>query len=362
MKALRFLSRMMRDLLLAANILVCAGFLLSAYSPFINPVSHKYLACLGFVFPAFALLCALFLVWWLIAKPAFALISLLTMLLGWNSLTTYFSIGGTRKAKGETIKVLTWNTMGKMLQSKEDDLSDNLALTYVLDSGADIVCLQEYNPRNEKIKKEVDKHLAKSYPYRQYVKAEKGNGMMCASRFPIISHERIFYESKNNFSVAYRIKLGADTLFLVNNHLESTKINGDDKEEYNRLLKTTSKDSIKATSKHLVRKLADAAAMRAPQADSVAKAVELNKTKLMIVCGDFNDSPISYCHHTVGRGLNDCFAKAGWGMGVTYNDARMYFRIDHIFASKAFKVTECKVDRSINVSDHYPLWAVLSPL
>ena len=360
MKAFGYIGRMLRDLLLAANIIVSACYLVSAYSPYINPAEHRFLSCMGFLFPIFAVLCICFVIGWLVVKPWFALIPLVTMIFGWDSLTTYYSIGGSHKAKGETIKLLTWNTQGKLFSFKEKDMSDNLALNYVLASEADIVCLQEYNAGNEKLRKKVDGAFAKTYPYRQHVKFDSGNGVVCLSRFPIVSSERIRFESKTNGSAMYRIKIDSDTLLLVNNHLESNKISTVDKEEYGRMLKSKSRDTIKSTGKHLFRKLADAAALRAPQADSVAAAIEKNKTKLMVVCGDFNDSPISYAHHTIGRGMTDAFSASGKGVGFTYNDASMYFRIDHIFASEAIRVTECEVDRSIEVSDHYPIWAILS--
>ena len=50
-------------------------------------------------------------------------------------------------------------------------------------------------------------------------------------------------------------------------------------------------------------KIAKVVAVRAPQADSVAQAIAVNRTRYMLVCGDFNDSPISYAHRVVGQGF-----------------------------------------------------------
>ena len=99
--------------------------------------------------------------------------------------------------------------------------------------------------------------------------------------------------------------------------------------------------------------------IRAPQADSVAQAIEENRSRYMLVCGDFNDSPISYAHHKIGRGMTDAFSAAGTGFGFSYNQNRFYFRIDHIFSTPAFRVVKCEVDRSIKASDHYPIWCLL---
>ena len=64
--------------------------------------------------------------------------------------------------------------------------------------------------------------------------------------------------------------------------------------------------------------------------------------KYLLVCGDFNDSPISYAHHTIGKGLTDAYREAGWGPGFSYNRNFLYFRIDHLFVNKGFKVLKCR--------------------
>ncbi len=109
----------------------------------------------------------------------------------------------------------------------------------------------------------------------------------------------------------------------------------------------------------MIRKLADAVCVRAVQADSVANVIHRNRTDYMIVCGDFNDSPVSYTHRVVGKGLVDAYAEAGFGPGFSYNQSMLYFRIDHLLVSEKFRVLKCDVDRSIQASDHYPVWCVL---
>ena len=37
----------------------------------------------------------------------------------------------------------------------------------------------------------------------------------------------------------------------------------------------------------------------------------------------------------------------------------LYFRIYHIMANDNFRIIQCKVDRSIRLSDHYPVWCRL---
>ena len=75
----------------------------------------------------------------------------------------------------------------------------------------------------------------------------------------------------------------------------------------------------------------------------------------MIVCGDFNDTPLSYTHRVISNGLIDCFVETGNGPGVSYNRSKMYVRIDNILCTPDFKPYACKVDDSIKNSDHYPI-------
>lgn len=228
---------------------------------------------------------------------------------------------------------------------------------YIQESDADVVCLQEYHWDTRKTRKAFP-----MYPYRRLLKASNGNGMACLSRFPILSVEPISYESGSNASFLLRLNIKGDTLTLICNHLESNKLDAHDKEVYEGLLKSPEEQNVKSDSKYLLHKLADAVAIRGPQADSVAQVISRQSGKYLLVCGDFNDSPISYAHHTIGKGLTDAYREAGWGPGFSYNRNFLYFRIDHLFVNKGFKVLKCRVDNSISASDHYPLWCLVEKL
>ena len=87
----------------------------------------------------------------------------------------------------------------------------------------------------------------------------------------------------------------------------------------------------------------------------------LTRDDLLIVCGDFNTSPISYAHRVIGRGLDDAFVESGFGMGISYHRNGFYFRIDHILTSPDLKAYRCTVDSRIDNSDHYPIWCNIAP-
>lgn len=340
------IGRIMRLCLLGGNILVSLGFLCCSYSPYISPVEHSIWACSGLLFPFFFLLNLAFLLLWLIARRWFAMLPLLTLFVCWNATWTYCPINKPMESQKRTLKLLTYNVFN--FSEGKDSI-----LAYLNKSEADVICLQECT-----LDKQVKTALS-SYPYYKHLALAGENGIACFSRFPILSAERISYESLNNGSMLYRLKVENDTLLVINNHLESNKLNSEDKEIYNHLLKSPNQQNVEEGGKLLLHKLADAVKIRAVQADSIAAFISWNSSPFMLVCGDFNDSPISYAHRVIGQGLQDAYAEGGSGLGISYNRDHFYFRIDHIFAGSAFRVLHCKVDRSIIASDHYPVWCIL---
>ena len=119
------------------------------------------------------------------------------------------------------------------------------------------------------------------------------------------------------------------------------------------------RDSMKEESQLLLTKLATACERRAPQARAVAEYVERHRGMPVILCGDFNDSPISYTRRTIAAPLVDCYAETGNGPGISYHYNGFYVRIDNIMCSAHFTPYRCTVDRTVSASDHYPVYCWL---
>ena len=133
-----------------------------------------------------------------------------------------------------------------------------------------------------------------------------------------------------------------------------------EKKEFKNMVKgEMGKDTMQNVSRMLAGKLAEATRKRAPQAEAVADYLKRHRGESIILCGDFNDNPISYARRTIARRLTDCFVESGFGPGISYHENRMYFRIDNIMCSKDWKPYNCKVDRKIALSDHYPMYCWL---
>ena len=138
------------------------------------------------------------------------------------------------------------------------------------------------------------------------------------------------------------------------------KLTEKDKAVSREMIKDPDKVKVSEGARILIGKLAEASAIRASQADSIAKLVAGFRGGGVIVCGDFNDSPLSYAHRVIGKELDDAFVQSGNGFGISYNQNHFYFRIDHILLSKNLESYQCTVDKTIKSSDHYPIWCFVA--
>lgn len=347
------------------DILNLADRRVTAYSPYINPEVHPVQSCLGLTFPIFLVINFCFLIFWLIVRYRFALVPLLGFLLCYPQLRTYMPVNpGTAGQPENSIKLLSYNIMSFGNMKKEN--GQNPILNYIKNSNADIVCMQEYaGSETAKIhlsNKEIRQAL-KDYPYhniKQVGKTGAGSQLACYSKFPILSARMLDYRSNYNGSMVYEIKIGKDTVLLINNHLESNKLTREDKVVYEDMLKDPKAGKVKSGVRQLVNKLAEASAIRSAQARTIAQEIAHSPYPSVIVCGDFNDSPISYAHRVISQDMDDAFTESGCGLGISYNQNKFYFRIDNILVSKNLKASGCTVDNSIKDSDHYPIWCYIT--
>lgn len=353
-------------LLLAANLCCLSALLASAYSPLINPGRHPWAAILGLSFPILLLICVAFALFWLVSNYRYALLSLPFFLFSHTAIRDCLPLNTKESTlPSDSIKILSYNVMSFDWLSKNQQ-KENEILNYLRDSKADIICLQEYAASNATKSPHLTsteiKRALKDYPHRHiYEVSRGGNQLACFSRFPIIKTQPIRYESRNNGSVAYRLLVDGDTLNLINNHLESNKLTMEDRGTYEDFLEKPDATKAKTGLRQLLKKFAEAAGIRASQADSVAQYIESIPThQALIVCGDFNDSPISYVHRVLTKRTKDAFSRTGMGLGISFHRNKFYFRIDHILVGGNLTPHNCVVDRSIARSDHYPVWCFVS--
>ena len=342
-------------LLAGINIIFVCIMFVAGYSDHLNPNSFPLLSVAGLTLPIFIFSVVAFMLFWLLIKPKYTIISIVGLLLCYSPIRSYFPINIKHETTEKTIKVLSYNVMMFALCDNYYD-KNNEILQYMLQSDADIICLQEAQTEPD-IYDMLKREMSKKNYYTDSVKKSKSfNTLILFSKYPILGHEKILYESKSNQSVAYYLNIDGDSVMVINNHFESNRISKKEKNDIRQIIRGgMSKDSIKADAKLLISKLIEANKTRSRQVDSVAKFIDNSKIKSIIVCGDFNDNPNSYTHWQLNRRLTDCYRESASGLGFSYKHGGINVRIDNIMCTKNFRPYECKVDSKIPFSDHFPI-------
>lgn len=349
------LKKLTVQLVSGANIATILIMLLAGFSDHFDPICHPNLALLGLAFPVFVLINLGFLVFWLIFKPRRAIIPIMGFVCGYSPIRRYLPLNVGREIPENAIKVITYNV--NHIAYDRFKTADNPILQYLVKQKADILCLQESGYKKE-LRQLTDSLLLPVYPYHETMRSHSNESDLLAiyTRYPILKKELIEYESKGNVSVAFHLLVDGDTVVVVNNHLQSIGYTESDKDAFNQIIKgETNKEVAEVESRKIVDKYQKAMVQRYPQVDSVLNYIDKYAGYSMIVCGDFNDGPISYTRRMLSRNLVDCFVESGTGLGITYHKKRFYVRIDHILCSDDWMPYKCVVDNEIKESDHYPV-------
>ena len=344
------------QMIAGANVATVITMLLVGFSDRLNPADHPLLSTAGMAFPFFLLVNMAFLFFWLIFKWRMIWIPVVGFVCAYVPISIYMPINGKQEIPEGALKLVSYNVCTYGGNYKYENGFETV-LKYLVEQKADIVCVQEdVDTWRRYVFREYQKHWAYNDTMVIANNPQSFNALGIHTRFPIIKRERIPYASVANGSAAWWLKVDGDTLIVVNNHFESCHLSSDDRAQYRQIIKgELPRDSMQSESKLLLIKLAEANAARSGQIRTVLRYVEEHSQYPIIVCGDFNDSPISYSRHTMGERLTDCFKETGRGIGLSYNQKAFSLRIDHIFCSQQLQPYNCKVDDKMDASDHYPI-------
>ena len=358
-------SRIARILLLVGTLLVSGAYLLGAYSGYIPPVRWIIPAFLGLFFPALLVAQIGVTIFWLLAWDKRRLLLVAAVwLISLPQLLVYFPISRAEKSLGteeESLRILSYNVCAFGFKP-HTKTSPNATLQYIKSSGADIVCIQEamlnQNPWAGVVSKTLRSYLDEDYPYINVIRVNRGGSTLALlSKYPIKEAKEIPLPSWVNGAVAYKVDIRGKETLVINVHLESFRLHRVDGEDYLRLAKDGDavrlKDALRA-------KLSPTFRSHNIQANIIHDLIQSYGSGRVIVCGDFNDTPLSYARYKIGEGLEDAFVSKGNGLGITFHTRPFFVRIDHILFGPAFRALRCEVDKTASESDHYPIEAVLT--
>lgn len=360
-----------RRIFLFSTIVIVIFFLLSCLAPSVNPRNGWIISLLGLGFPFLLLLVFLTTTGWLIlAKPRYALIPGIAMLLGIKSIFVLFAVhmpGAFRyKKEAGQLRVATWNVARFVEMKRNNNKGSQTRLKMmelIRQQDADVVCLQEffhsvdsaYYPNLDYIRNNL------GYPYFYFSHDVDGDkhftGSVIFSRYPVIDSGMIRYPRPTlpEALIHIDIKFNNDTIRVYTTHLQSLQFKPVD---YQRISEIEGmEDSLISNSKTIFSKLRKGFTNRSLQADIISE-VQDDCPYPMVVCADLNDVPTSYTYFRVRGKMQDAFLKRGFGFGRTFSGLSPTLRIDYIFAGNQFSIRQ--FNRLVkNYSDHYMLLADL---
>jgi endonuclease/exonuclease/phosphatase family metal-dependent hydrolase len=362
-------------LMTAMSVAVAVGVVLSWLARWINPATYGFMSTAGLLLPVLFVGNFLCLLYWVIRWRRGIYIPLVIFLTGVWGLTLFFRPQltlnhGDLSRDRSLLSVATYNVRGMMrgtegtTREPQSSMEDVIA---VIDSlRADIVCIQEFasTPRHPTSRFE---EALPAYHYKRLrlgvgsTEGGHGWGNAIYSKFPITGSGHIDFEGTNNSILWADIAVNRDTMRIFCAHLQTTAIKASD-EQY--IVDggfvgdfvggdSAGEGTRSARMKGMIGRLAQNYVIRAAQADTLAARITLSPHPV-VVCGDFNDTPVSYAYSRIARGLRDSFREAGRGYGYTYRGFFNLLRIDYMLHSPDMECVEY-ASPSFDNSDHNPV-------
>ncbi|QEK52004.1 endonuclease/exonuclease/phosphatase family protein [Pedobacter aquae] len=351
--------------ILFINILVIIGLFLSYLAKYTNPADYWFIAFFGLSYPIILFLNFLIILYWLIRKKWYALISIISILLGYNSLTSTIGFRGKTESSfvtdSNTLKLMTYNVHYFKKFGLELDTHTRSGIFNLLrNEQPDIIGFQEFFTRNKgkyNIKDSVFNILdTKYYYYNPSVDNNyESSGIAVFSKLPIKAKGNIDLkdDTKGNQGIWVDIEKNNKIFRVFIVHLASISFQPEDYSYLNKLKQDLNTEEDLNSGKRIIKRLKNAFIKRSMQVKYLQAYIDSCKTPYIIM-GDFNDTPVSYTLHTLKKDIKNGFEEKGSGLGITYNGDFPNFQIDYILASKEFDFKTYKIIKK-TFSDHYPV-------
>ncbi len=334
------------QLFVAANIAAILLLWASCAVTYLPPDWHPRLGLLALAFPLFLLADLLFVLFWLIFKAKRVWIPIVGILGCGSFVRDYVPVNWPTPAVDSTLTVVSYNTRGYGGKDAALDDGSNAVVNYLIATNADILCLQETSPRST-IKEQFEQA---GYEYRNIKE------FTLCSRLPILEADTLALPGSSGHCMKALLLEGADTILVINQHLESNQLSPDVRNAYIEAIEKHHSDSMRKGLQPVADLLTVALPKRGLQVDSVQRLIDSWLPRPIILCGDFNDTPVSYTHRVLTKNLRSAYRESGNGVGFTYHDKGFPVRIDHIlFSPDRWRSFQTSVCDTITYSDHLPI-------
>lgn len=330
-------------LVLPFSAALAGTLLLALAAPYVHPSTTVFFAWFGLAYPFLLALNLASLLYWLFQRRRYALVPLVALIPAFAFSSAYLQFGNSNERQaekpGKKLRILSLNA--QLFGHNQERYDAPVVASAMADKDPDIVCIQEFLNRGKGDTATLNMfYLRTALPYGYFERLNDGRkygdyGMLIMSRRKQVRRGSIRLASNTgNMCIWADLVDGKDTLRVYNVHLQSIRFG---REDY-RFINEGSKDNEQRVqgSVNILRRLNKAWRLRAAQADSLRTHMEKCPYPLL-VCGDFNDVPMSYTYRRIASGLRDAFKEAGSGLERTYQGPFPSFRIDHMLHSGAYQ-------------------------
>ncbi len=278
--------------------------------------------------------------------------SIFTVVLGWSHLGSIIAINEKNSSAEEnSFQIVSYNAQSlEKIRNKKGVPDKELKVGYLEYLNAigscDIFCIQEtsrwgVHTWNDDLK----------YPYRH---GDDKASSTIFSKFPIIKKGKIDVRTdKAESHIWADIKVKNDTVRVYSIHFQSNKISYSTA----KVLEDPDLQSSKTwkSVRGILANYKNSSIIRTQQATAISEHI-LKSPYKTIVCGDFNDTPLSHMYKILAKDKKDSFKESGSGIGTTFGGVIPALRIDYILADKRLDIIDHQIHKG-NYSDHYPISA-----
>lgn len=345
------MKKVVKYILLFLNFLAAGCLIISYSSGYLSPEKWWLPSFFGLAYPFIFLINLFFVFMWLINKPSYMFLSLGVIILGFGFIKRSIQIKGRSIEKGD-IEVLSYNVRAFTGQGTDENINTAQAITeFLREQEPDIICLQEVRLRKNSIfnlaETVKDLQFIKHY---QYARSSTTFGSVTMTRYPIVNMGEIRFRNSRNMSIFTDMLIEGDTVRVYNIHLQSYRM---DPDSYSIIYKWPEEKNDLKKIREMGSRLKNSFYMRAQQVETIREHIESCPHKI-ILCGDFNDTPVSYSYMQLNRKLKDAFVCSGKGIMPTYIGKLPSLRIDYIFHSKEYGSYSFQT-HDFRYSDHLPV-------
>ena len=355
-----------KKLLVFLNILAVLALLASYAALYTDPRLFWPLAFAGLAYPLILAANVAFVLIWLVSWKKYIFISLIPVLAGWTQLMTLVPVRFSKPdpARQESLKVITYNIHGFNYSKSDNTAMQKQILDFLRREKPSLVCFQEFKPRGgASVQSLGDSVGLPSFYQKNYLEYKDPGviyGIAIYSKHPVLQTGFLRDDRNRVFAIWADIRDGKKTYRIYNCHLVSIRFGTKEYSFYEDLKNQATENlDLKEGTFNILKKLKRAFIIRSEQVEKLVASVRKSPYPV-ILAGDLNDSPFSYCHHQLTRDLVDSYREAGSGWaGNTFAGQLPSYRIDYILHSRDIDAVHY-LKHTNDYSDHYPVSAILN--